>query len=803
MGQRGLAGLEWGALGGVIVGLGPGALGRAILGLGRAALGVAMVLGSARAVYAQDVTVQVSGVVREEQTNAPVADAQVRILERGLQVLTGPGGRFTFAAVPSGRYTIRVDRLGYRVAEEALRVGGSDVTVPISLATAALELGEIVVTPGHFGVMGDAAVRQQQTLTREDLETVPQIGEDVFRVLRTIPGVAVDDISTRLNVRGGSDSELLNLLDGMELYEPYHLKDFDGVFGIVDVQSIGGIDLITGGFGAEYGDKLTGVFDMRSRTPPVSGARTTVGLSVSNVSVLTRGSFAEGRGQWLFQARRGYLDLLLKLTESDDDDEELSPRYFDIFGKAQYEITPNHRLAANVLYAGDDLTFVGPEGSVESTWSSAYGWLTWDAVFDRVSLTTMAFGGGLDRGRDGNIDEPDALRGPNLLFVDDQRTFRFAGVKQDVRVDLGDRLFLKLGGEAKQLEADYDYFNASRRIALLPSGSIGNVHDTVDVDLEPSGSEISGYLAARVRPIDALTAELGMRYDRISHTDDANVAPRVLGALQLSDGTTLRASWGSYYQSHGLHELEVGDGEEQFFSTDRADQLAVGFEHRFPNELSVRLELYRRSIDDQRPRFLNADREIDPFPEVEGDRVRIDPGEGRARGMEILMSLDRGGVWGWSGNYTLSKAEDQIDGVWVPRTLDQRHAFGLTSAYRPSSAWRFSWTFQYHTGWPATESHFAIETLPDGTLILARQIGDINALRLPAYHRLDFRVSRNFNVRSGVLQAYLDVFNVYNRANLRGYFFVPRVNDGAVTVIQSNGEELLPILPTIGFRWEF
>jgi len=766
-------------------------------------LAAVMVIGTAREARAQDVTVQVSGVVREEQTNATVASAQVRIPERGLQVVTGPDGRFSFGAVSPGTYTLRVDRLGYRVVEDVLNVGASDVVVPILLAPRALQLAEIVVTPGHFGVMGDAAVRQQQTLTREDLATVPQIGEDVFRVLRTIPGVAVDDISTRLNVRGGSDSELLNLLDGMELYEPYHLKDFDGIFGIVDVQSIGGIDLVTGGFGPEYGDKLTGVFDMRSRNAPVSGARTTVGLSVSNASVMTRGTFGEGRGQWLFQARRGYLDLLLKLTDSDDDDEELSPGYFDVFGKTQYEVTPNHRLTANFLYAGDDLTFAAADGRVESNWSSAYGWLTWDAVFDRVSVTTMASGGGLDRSREGNIDEPDALRGPNLLSVDDQRTFRFAGIKQDVRIDLGERLYLKLGGEAKQLEADYDYFNASRRIALLPSGSIGNVHDTVDVDLDPSGSEISAYLAARVRPIDMLTAEVGVRYDRISHTDDEDFAPRVLTALQLTDQTSLRASWGSYYQSHGLHELEVGDGEEQFFPTDHAEQFAVGLEHRFPNELSARVELYRRSIDDQRPRFLNADREIDPFPEAEGDRIRIDPGEGRARGIELLMALDRGGAWGWSGNYTLSQAEDEIDGSWVPRTLDQRHAFGITSAYRPSSAWQFSWTFQYHTGWPATPSTFVIEELPDGTLILARKVEDLNSLRLPAYHRLDLRVSRNFNVGNGVLQAYLDVFNVYNQANLRGYAYYPQVNDGVVTVIQGNGEELLPILPTIGFRWEF
>jgi hypothetical protein len=182
----------------------------------------------------------------------------------GLQTLTGLGEGFAFEGVPDGAYTIRIDRIRYAVLEQVLVVGASDITLPLSLTTAAVELGAIVVTPGRFGVMGNAAVRQQQTLTREDLETVLQIGEDVFSVLRTIPGVAVDDISTRLNVRGGSDVELLNLLDGMELYEPYHLEGFDGVFGIVDVQSIGGIDLITDGFGVEHGDKLTGVFDMRN-----------------------------------------------------------------------------------------------------------------------------------------------------------------------------------------------------------------------------------------------------------------------------------------------------------------------------------------------------------------------------------------------------------------------------------------------------------------------------------------------------------------------------------------------------------
>ena len=751
----------------------------------------------------QELETRVEGRIRDGASGAPVAAAEVRILERGLSTLTEQDGSFLFPAVPPGTYTLRVDRIGFRVAQQALEVGSVPVTVQIVLTVAAFELAEIIVTPGRFGVMGDATVRQQQTLTREDLETVPQVGEDVFRVLRTLPGVAMDDISTRLHVRGGSDKELLTLLDGMELYEPYHLKDFDGVFGIIDVQSIGGIELMTGGFGAEYGDKLTGVFSMESRNPPVTGMRTTLGLSVSNASVLTRGSFAEGRGAWIFQARRGYLDLLLALTDNNDPDEEISPNYFDVFGKVQYQLGANHRLAIRALYAGDDLTFTGSEAHVESTWGSAYTWLTWDAVFNDISFTTMAFGGGLDRDRRGDIDDPGAILSPSFLFVDDRRTMRFGGVREDVRVDLGEHLLLKLGGEAKQIEADYDYFNTSRQIVELPTGNPGTVHDTVDVDLNPSGSEVTGYLAARVRPIDRLTAEVGLRYDRISHTNDSDLAPRILTALQLGDDTVLRASWGTYYQSHGVHELEVGDGEVQFFPADRATLLAVGVEHRFPGDLSVRLELYHRSIDDQRPRYVNADRAIIPFPEAAGDRIRIDPEEGRARGIEILTSFDRGGAWGWSASYVLSEAEDRIDGVWVPRTLDQRHAVGLTAAFRPSNSWQFSWTFQYHTGWPATASGFLTEALPGLTLVRARSVGELNTLRLPAYHRLDFRASRNFNVGSGMLQVYLDIFNLYNRTNLRGYSFFPEVTRGRVTVRQAPGEEMLPILPTIGLRWEF
>ena len=750
--------------------------------------------------YSQDGLV--TGVVLSGSGGQPVANALVQVLDRRIQATTDSAGRFALGEVPIGEHILRVSRIGFQINTTVLVVSDTaTVDLTITLDQVVFRLRDIIVTPGRFGVM-EAPVVAQQTMTREDLETVPQLGEDLFRAVKRLPGVAAGDISTRLHVRGGTDQELLFQFDGLELYEPYHLKDFDAVLGIVDVNSIGGIDLATGGFSVEHGDKLAGVFDMRSRTPPPSGTRTTLALSIMNASIMNQGGFDGGNGQWLMSARRGYLDIALALTGGND---ALSPIYGDLFGKLQYQVHRNHRLSVNFLHAFDDLNFrdFDEDGNLESSWSSSYGWLTWNATpFSHVSTRTMTFAGRLNRRRGGWFDELGRIRGPERATVSDRREFKFGGVKHDATIDVSDRLMFKIGGEAKQLEADYRYTAALRTVTMTTAG-LAAVFDTLDVDVEPSGQELSGYLSARFRPIDPFTAEVGLRYDRITYSDDDNVAPRAQASFDVAPQTILRASWGRYYQSHGIHELDVGDGEERFFPSERADQIAVGVEHRFSNDVNARVELYRRRLPEQRVRYINADRELDAFLEVEGDRIRLDAGRGQAKGLEVMIQRDQGRNWAWSASYALAEAKDEVSGTWIPRTLDQRHALTANLAYRPNNVWHLSWAFHYHSGWPITESRFAVDTLLDGTTLLRRTFGPINGERLPAYHRIDFRVTRNFSVGRGILQAYLDLFNAYNHTNLRSYFYRARLRNGALAVSRVNGEELLPILPSLGFRYEF
>ena len=76
-----------------------------------------------------------------------------------------------------------------------------------------------------------------------------------------LPGVTADnELSAKFNVRGGNVDENLVLINGTEVYEPYHVKEASNAsIGIFDVDMIKKMDLITGGFSARYGDRMSSV----------------------------------------------------------------------------------------------------------------------------------------------------------------------------------------------------------------------------------------------------------------------------------------------------------------------------------------------------------------------------------------------------------------------------------------------------------------------------------------------------------------------------------------------------------------
>ena len=189
---------------------------------------------------------KISGSVTDEETGQPLIGTNIVVVGKGIGAATNTTGQYTIEKLLPGEYLLEFSYIGYKNSEiQAVKISPENtVQLDVKLELADLQLNEIIVTPGQFAVMGkEPTVRQ--TLTRQDLQTVP-FGEDIYRAITRLPGVTANDFSAKFTIRGGKNEDVLVLMDGQELYEPFHLKDLDGgSLSIIDIEAIKGIDLST------------------------------------------------------------------------------------------------------------------------------------------------------------------------------------------------------------------------------------------------------------------------------------------------------------------------------------------------------------------------------------------------------------------------------------------------------------------------------------------------------------------------------------------------------------------------------
>jgi outer membrane receptor protein involved in Fe transport len=244
---------------------------------------------------------------------------------------------------------------------------GKEVAVP---------LAQFVVTPSRYGVTEDPS-RPTATLSSRDLEILPQVGDDLARSIARLPGLASDDYKASFWVRGAPNSQLLARLDGVTLLEPFHLKDIDGALSIVDPRIISRLDLATGGFAADYGDRQAGVLTMETRSP--TRRRTALELSLTGIGANAAGLFAESRGRWLMSVRRGYPDVALRAIHRED---EIKPVYYDATAQIAFHPAAGQTVSVHALHSGDSLSYHRQNNpDLVSSYASDYAWARWQGVF--------------------------------------------------------------------------------------------------------------------------------------------------------------------------------------------------------------------------------------------------------------------------------------------------------------------------------------------------------------------------------------------------------------------------------------
>ena len=751
----------------------------------------------------------ISGRVLRGRSGDALPGAVISIAGTRIGAGTDSNGRFQLDHVPGGSQVLECSHIGFETARLAIGVqAGRSLEVEIRLVEAVIPLSAITITPSRFAIMGQAA-HTRQTLTEEEIQTISHVGEDVYRAIVRLPGISGNDYSAKFTVRGGEHEEVLVLLDGLELNDPFHLKDISGgVLSIVDVVAIDKIDLLTGAFPAEHGNRTSGVFNIQTRSPKPDDDRYSVGVSLMNARAMSQGVF-DG-GSWLLSARRGYLDLVLKLM---NEGEELDPTYYDLLGKVEYELDPAHRLSAHVLHARDNLHMVEDDGDVDVTgYGNSYLWFNLKSYpWTRLAAQSTVSLGVITTNRLGTAYQDDAGRFPDFT-VDDNRRFYTLGLHQDWNYERSDRHFLKWGVDLQRLQGSYEYATTDDWYRWVRSDSLttGTVRDSVDI--EPT--RLGLYAADRVRISRSLVIEAGLRFDRASHAGDKVFSPRLNFAYDIGQDTSVRGGWGRYYQSQGIDGIEVEDGEREFRPAVLARHWVVGLHHQHGN-VQFRAEAYDKKKTDQHPAFRNWLNEIEPFPEMLEDRYRADLERTTSRGIELYARRDAGGKLTWWTSYGLARVEEDVSRVTVadsvdwalattlPGVNDQRHTIYFDLNYRPNNRWHLNLAWQYRSGWPFTARVLQTGTWEDGSEYTFTTAGAPQGARYPAFHRVDLRLSRRYTTSRGRLSAYLELINLYNQGNVRTYEYFSEQDEQGAWSLKRRPEFWFRLLPSIGLTWSW
>jgi hypothetical protein len=737
-----------------------------------------------------------------------VAGAEVRLEPIGARSVSDAEGGFNLKGIAPGSYRLTVSAEGYQWSERVVVLTPNEVAeITVELRPALTALGEVTVS-SSYGV-NISSPHGGVALSRDQLLETPHFGDDVVRALPLLPGVAGNDTTATFNVRGGLDRDVLYTVDGLEIYEPFHLKDYQGIFTIISPRLIAEGQLLPGGFAAEYGDRMSGVLDLSTVTP-IGKTSWDLGISLTTAWASGAGAFSENRGSWFASARRGYLDLIMDWVGPEDEEEETregdGPAYWDIHAKVAYQLKPGHTLSLMTLLSDDGIEVEEREiedGRTEyEFWNTSYGnsylWFRDDwVVGESTFVATVGSVGRVDRDRITRGEEP-----ASTSLIDDRRKLDLFGLRQDWSHQAGLRHYLKWGFDLRSYDADYDYYS---------EGEFGGGGPTItEFEDSFSSTNYSVYAADRFRLGDALTAEVGLRWDRQSLTDDDQLSPRINIVWAITDDTVLRGGWGLYHQSQRPHELQVQDGETEFHRAERSEHLTVGIEHSHRSGNAIwhgQVNGFLRSMDELRPRWENLFDPLPQFPETRFDRYLVDATSAEAYGFELYLARRGQGRFDWWVAYTWSKATDEIAGEEVYRQFDQRHAFNLTATWRPTKRWTIGAAWIFHTGWPTTDVTAELVEYPDGSFDIIPEIGPINAERLPSYHRLDLRVSRNWTLkRRGIIELFIDIQNAYDRQNVSGYDINERsfqVDDEGNAIFVPKEEKWLGIVPSFGVRWSF
>jgi hypothetical protein len=777
-----------------------GALGAAVI----AAIAGASTL-HAQATPARDSLGVIAGRVLDSATDRPRQGVTVLVVGTTSGAITDDEGGFAIAGVSPGAVVVRARLLGYRTADSSVVVRPGDTTrVAIRLAPEARLLG--VVRTEARPIDRDAFETRPSVgtvrITARAARGVPKFGEpDIIRVVQLLPGVeARNDFSTGLNVRGGESDQNLVLIDGYPIYNPFHLG---GLFSTFIDPTVGDVTLMTGGFPARYGGRLSSVLDVRSADETRAGIHGTAEVSVLASTGALGGAFDGGKGSWMVAGRRTYADKFVSAISND----ELPYHFRDEQAHATYSFTAattlsltaydgHDALDADIATFGDSSTADAGGGTFRFGWGNAvYGATLTHGIArrDRRGIARLVLGDSatLEQRLSVSAFSTSLDLGAGALTLSNRVMERRAGGELMAHAGAHDRA---IGYDVATYDVAYD--------------AASEQTDTPLYDLKQHPTSASLYVDDLWRVSPSLLLQTGLRAEALTGRRWAALSPRFSAKYFLTPDFALTGAVGRFSQwTHSLAREDVPVRLFDFWVASDASapvssawHYVLGGERWLSATRYVRVEGFYKKYDhllESNPQE-DPSRRGDEFFDVNGDSYGVDV---------LVRQFERGPLSGWI-SYTYALAARERDGVRYFPGHDRRHDVNVVASWRLDK-YVLGARFGYATGTPYTDivGQIGRRVYDPGLNAFGSRGGGSqvefvggprNGARLPTTQRLDLDVTRQFRVGGTTIAPYLSVVNVYNAKNVFLYVF-----DYTKTPPTRQAISQFPLLPSIGVTIQF
>ncbi len=792
-------------------------------------------------IFSQSQNKTVSGYVIDGQTNQPLPFANVIIEDKDLGTTSDRSGYFELNITGKSEKVI-VSYLGYKSEKINVNEFSPDIPKIISLYSKGLLLQEVAV----FSAVSSKNNRIEASslsLQSDQIEKIANAMPDVLRSFQALPGISVNnEFSAEFNVRGGNKDENLIRVNGAQVYEPYHIKEAPNAsVGVFNVDLIDNVNIITGGFSARYGDRLSSVANIDYREGSLSGYKGAATLSLAFVDGYLEGPLFN-KGSFIVGARKTYMEYVIDLTDFGYENiRRADPSFYDIQGLVSYPLSNSDKLRFSFLYSADNFKYnptsmntikeftesINNTTANVKTSSTSYENQKADYYSTLLDLQSINFLGRnaflktsisyYDQ-RDnefrmwGTSFNKDILAGNNYFdykkredTTDISLTINTLEFQSSLDYQITPFYETKSGFSYKNIiyKDLFDYTKNAVNISntlTYPDTLIENYGykglDYRNDSLKVSSFKLAGYFENIIQIGDNFLINAAGRLDYFDMNKQLTFSPRISAALSNDYGTVIRGAWGHYYQSPIYTQLKYSEASDTNTKAQKAIHYILGIEQNIDlskgslSTLKLKVDLYYKDYRNLISSFFShADRLA---YSRENDAV------GYARGIDVYALLNIPGFYSWISYSYLVAMEDKTNDDYgeYPRLTGQVHTLAWISDISLGNNWSFNTKLYYGSGYPYAEKVAVYNEDTDEWFWVKE---GTNSKYLPEYSRIDFRISKDFNFRNFKLKTFIEISNALNHKNVRGYeySYTDRGKPIAREIV------LWPVLPSFGIRVEF